>query len=87
MSNIVKFLGVNFGSQHPILFDKREMDADDPNLKQTILDMLNEMGKQSHVLLKWGNKLYTANHTAARGPSHEYFRDETSYHRYASMLE
>lgn len=86
MDSTVKLLYVNTGSEDLIL-EKAELPANDKQtIKTTILDALNRMGKQSHVLIKYEGKLWVAKHTADRGPSSEYFRVPIRYHPKAAML-
>ena len=86
MSKIIKLLAVNTGYEglqvqtHEIPSEPRD------KLQSKILELLNVMGKRSHVLIKWDNKLYTIHHTAQRGPSSHYLRAEVTYHPYANQL-
>ncbi len=86
MDKTVKLLAVNTGSEDLIL-EKLELPANDrEKIKTTILDSLNRMGKQSHVLIKYDGELWVAKHTADRGPSSEYFRVPIRYHPKAALL-
>lgn len=86
MEKIVKLLAIDTGSTE-LKVTRHEIPASESQkLKDTILTSLNEMGKSSHVLISYNGKLYTAHHTAARGPSSEYFRSEVRYHPMAAQL-
>jgi hypothetical protein len=82
----LKFLTINTGSAE-LKVEKHEIENPEPaTVKVKILTALNEMGKSAHVLLSYDGKLYTCTHTAARGPSKDYFRTPVRYHPYASQL-
>jgi hypothetical protein len=86
MYKALSFLTINTGSVD-LGVTKHEIANPDPEVvKKTILDSLNSMGKSSHVLLKYNGKLYTCHHTAARGPSHNYFKSKIKYHPMAAQL-
>lgn len=80
MEKLVKILTVNTGCE-PIKTERFDISAVDSALvKKTILTQLNAMGKSSHVLIRFGDKYWTANHKAIRGPSKEYSKMEIDYH-------
>jgi len=56
-------------------------------VKERMLSLLNEMGKNSHLIVKWDGKLFAIHHTAPRGPSKKYFKSQISYHPFSAMLE
>jgi hypothetical protein len=86
MDNTVKLLAINTGGRE-IATEKHEFPAREAALIQsTILEALNRMGKSSHVLAKFGGKLYSCQHTSARGPSKTYHRAEIRYHPLAKEL-
>lgn len=86
MDNMVKLIAINTGSAE-IVLERHELPADKPDvIKDMILTSLNKMGKSSHVLIKWKDKLYTAHHMAQRGKSKDYFHSEVKYHPYAKEL-
>lgn len=82
----VKLLAVDTDTE-PITTEKLELQTDDaPALKITILDLLNKHGKNSTVVVGYRGKLYTCSHTAKRGPSDSYFRQEIVYHPMADQV-
>jgi hypothetical protein len=86
MDNKVQLLAVNTGSAE-IILEKHEFPATESEvIKTTILEALNRMGKSAHILMKYQGQLWTASHTAPRGPSKDYFKSRVRYHPYASKL-
>lgn len=86
MDKIVRMLAINTGSAE-LKVEKHEFpESQSDKIKETILNCLNAMGKSSHVLIKYEGKLYTCTHTAARGPSSEYFRTAVRYHPFSKQL-
>ena len=73
-------MAINTGVD-PIHTEKFDISSVDSALvKKTILTKLNEMGKSSHVLVKFGDRYWVANHMAPRGPSKNYTKEEIRYH-------
>ena len=79
----IKILFVNTGV-NPISFEKSEVDA--ANVKEYILNGINKLGKQSHALIKFKDRLFVCDHKARKGPSADYYRAEVKYHPFASEL-
>lgn len=81
---MIKMLAINVdGNGLPVT---EVVEATRETVKTTILDLLNKHGKNSHVLIKWNNILFTCSHTAKRGPSKEYFRTTLQYHPLEELL-
>lgn len=84
MNETISVLAINT-SVNPIstqLHDVVEVEAE-----TVLLDLLNKMGKNAHLLAKWGSKIYAIHHTAPRGPSKRYYKAAIHYHPLLSMLE
>ena len=90
MEKKITLLAVNTGSidTTSVALEKREFTQPEfGKIKVIVLELLNSMGKSSHVLIKnHDGKLFTAHHTAMRGPSTEYSKAEVRYHPYAGQL-
>jgi hypothetical protein len=86
---VIKVLAVNYGIRETseVEHKKYEFPEDCIDIEDKVLTMLNEMGKQSHVLLKRKGKLFMCNHTKYRGDSGWYHEEEIEYHVFSKMLE
>lgn len=89
MDNIetIKILIID-SAQTPIHTEKYEFaSTDSENVKNTILDSLNRLGKATHALIKYKNKFYTADHTAqGKTASLTYYKTEVKYHPFMKYL-
>jgi hypothetical protein len=82
----VQILLVNTGTT-PIALEKMTFKSTEKDAMQSaILNGINRLGKQSHALIKFRDRLYTCDHTARKGPSTGYYRKEVPYHTFASEL-
>ena len=83
----IKILVVNTGST-PISTEKYEFASTEGNkARETILEAINRLGKNSHALLKFHNRYWVADHTARKGPSKEYYKHEIKYHPLRHLLD
>ncbi len=77
---MIRVLAINVGSE-PIKTEKLTFPLTERELaKQTVLTVLNKMGKQAEAIVNVGDKWWLYSHTAARGPSSELHVDKLSYH-------
>jgi len=81
---MIKMLAINVDGNGPAHTEVHE--ACRSTVKGMILDLLNKHGKNSHVLIKWNDVLYTCSHTSKRGPSKEYYRTVLMYHPLEDLL-
>jgi hypothetical protein len=85
-TEIVKILAIDTGSE-PIKKERFDINAANPALvKNTVLSVLNRMGKNSHTLIHFHNKWFVCDHTAKRGPSSVYVKHEVHYHPFQEEL-
>jgi hypothetical protein len=83
---IVKLLAIDT-SVEPIRTEKLELSATNPTkLNETILRLLNTMGKSSHVLMGYHGELMTCHHVAERGPSDKFMKVKIKYHPLSSEV-
>ena len=77
---------INTGTT-PISFEKMVFsNKDKDGIQNAILSGINRLGKQSHALIKFKNRLFVCDHKARKGPSTDYYKHEVKYHTFASEL-
>lgn len=85
-SKVMKVLVVNVGTE-PIQTEKFEFPLAEKDLaRQTVLSVMNRMGKNSEAIVLLDGQLHMYSHTSARGPSKELYRAKINYHPLASQL-
>lgn len=84
---VIKVLVINVGTD-PIKTEKFEFPITEKELaKQTVLSVMNRMGKHSEAIAKLGDTLTMYSHTATgRTPSKELYRAKIKYHPLADQL-
>jgi len=80
-----KILAINTGVD-PIQTQKVEV-LQPTKLPETILNLLNNMGKSSHVIYSDGTTMWTCHHMAVRGSSSGYHRTPIKYHAFAAEIQ
>lgn len=83
---MIKVLAINVGSD-PIKTERFVFPLNErEKAKQTVLTVLNQMGKQAEAIVNVGDRWWLYSHTAARGPSSELYVEKLNYHPLMSEL-
>lgn len=83
----LKVLVINVGTE-PIQTERFEFPIREKDLaRQTVLNVMNRMGKNSEAIVKHGDKWSMYSHTAPRGPSKELFHSKLTYHPMMEALK
>lgn len=87
MENTVKILIID-SAKTPIHTEKYEFaSTDGENIKNTILESLNRLGKATHALIRYKDEYWTADHTAqGKVASTTYYRHKIKYHPFMKEL-
>lgn len=87
MENTVKILIID-SAKTPIHTEKYEFASTDAeNIKNTILESLNRLGKATHALIRYKDEYWTADHTAqGKVASTTYYRHKIKYHPFMKEL-
>lgn len=86
-AKVMKVLVYNIGVE-PILKEKFEFPITERILaKQTVLAVMNRMGKNSEAVVRTGAALHLFSHTAQRGPSSELYHAKINYHPLSKEIE
>lgn len=73
--------------REPVFTERLDLTNENPaHNKATIIARLNELGKNSHCLVKFNSKLHVYDHTAKRGASDDIHRSEVRYHPLMALL-
>jgi hypothetical protein len=70
----------------PIKVEKYELSLPPEQLKPHLLNLLNEGGASCSILAKCNGQLWTIVHTAPRGNSKVYHKEQINYHPLAGQL-
>lgn len=82
----VRVLFIDAG-QEPIHTEKLVMTDENPALvHKTILEGLNRLGHRTTALIHFRSKWFEAVHTADRGKSSNYYKNQIFYHPYMVNL-
>lgn len=73
-------------SKTPLKVDKFEVNLPPDQLKPHLLNLLNEGGPSCSILAKHNGQLWTIVHTAPRGRSTVYHKEQINYHPLAGQL-
>jgi hypothetical protein len=85
-TDIIKVLFVDT-EREPIYTERLDLTNENPaQNKATIIERLNELGKNSHCLLKFNDKFFVYDHTAKRGASSDVHRSIVKYHPLMAQL-
>ena len=77
---VMKVLVYNVGVD-PIVKERFEFPIMEKKLaKQTVLSVMNRMGKNSEAIVRTGTVLHMFSHTAQRGPSSDLYHSKINYH-------
>ena len=83
---VMKVLVINVGVD-PIKTEKFEFPITEKALaKETVLSVMNRMGKNSEAIVKVGATLFMYSHTSKRGPSTDLYRSKINYHPLSGEL-
>ena len=84
---VMKILVYNVGVD-PILKEKFEFPITEKVVaKQTVLSVMNRMGKNSEAVVRTGAVLHLFSHTAQRGPSKDLYHAKINYHPLSKEID